>query len=1014
MDRILIHVSDIHFKQHIEENQNQVLDAFFQDLEDQLKGCDVLYVYFILTGDIIGRGEDKDSYDAAFLYLNAKLDALRIGKENRICVPGNHDLSRSLISKGANKATHKGLTTQGMSEKDFNDFIEDKSTVLITKFKNYFDFKSKFAKGGIGENDPSFSFVPISEDISLYCFNSAILSSAGVDNIDDKGKLCIDTRSLQKSISEDHSQCKIGVMHHHHSWLSSWGQMAYKSVIGNNFSLSLMGHTHEQDLSHIVQNQGSHFIENTNPQLYSDKEDALGYSIITIDGGHIHSIKFREWHQKHCKFLSGVSFAGNDQGIVICNTEANNSDVGVDTRGEILANRLKCAMKAYSDYTPSWLNRRLSKTRGSYVNLKSNPEDDIFISDIIRSPRNLCIQSPPQFGLTCLSHYLALRAWKDYSCYWLRIDLDENKLQDIDKLIKTELSLFSINQADVKCITIDSWKEKSEQNIKILKKLLQNFEGVPIIIMQTVEPNQIIRDIPISNDIEYINEVVHLLPLTRSEIRALSSFDYVLEDEDTLVSRITSDLEMLNLHRTPLNCFTLLAATTIERVNIINRTTLIERVLFQIFENEELPTYMSKPDVKICEQVLGRFCESIIRNGSCYFTKEELYGFIRDICTEKIIYIDAEGLFKILYDNNIIVNCSDSFRFKHSFWIYYFAARRMIDNKEFADYIFTNKKYIDFPEIIEFYTGIDRSRDDALKVLCEDIKMSCEKVREKIGISLSMTAYESLKWTPNQKLIDKVKKDFSDDVQQSSLPKEIKDKHADSTYNPAKPFMQDMQSILHDYYVLVLMRDIRASSMALRNSDFSDGKLKNKLLNNITESWEQVSQVIVALSPMLAMDGAAGCGGASFVLQGDFGDNIDDRIKTIILKIPENVIRWFQNDVVSHTLAPLFYSHIESDDNKFRKHLVALLLIHDRPRDWRTKILQYIGGLHKNSYYLCDLFGNLSMEYSYSYATEQEMRDLAYLIKACIAKHETGTPIPGVDSIKKVSDSVLPPQSIVE
>ncbi|MFR9546596.1 MAG: hypothetical protein SNJ29_13625 [Rikenellaceae bacterium] len=208
------------------------------------------------------------------------------------------------------------------------------------------------------------------------------------------------------------------------------------------------------------------------------------------------------------------------------------------------------------------------------------------------------------------------------------------------------------------------------------------------------------------------------------------------------------------------------------------------------------------------------------------------------------------------------------------------------------------------------------------------------------------------------------------------------------------------------------MRDIRAASMALRNSDYADGELKRELISKIITAWEQISQVIVAISPVLAADGSAGCGGAGFVLSGDFGDDFDEKIKKIILKIPENILNWFQHDIASMKLGPLFNNNIEGESSRFKKHLVALLIVHVRPNNWKDSLLSYIKSLHKNSYYLYDLFSALNIQYSYSYANTKELKDIAYLIKACIAKHDTGVELPGVSAVKKVPNDILPERNL--
>lgn len=172
--------------------------------------------------------------------------------------------------------------------------------------------------------------------------------------------------------------------------------------------------------------------------------------------------------------------------------------------------------------------------------------------------------------------------------------------------------------------------------------------------MQTVEPNQIISDNLISDELDGIKERIHLLPLKRNDIRPMWSFGNIDEDEDILVSRITSDLEMLNMHWTPLNCYTLLTASHEDTSTIVNRTTLIERVLAILFGNDELPQYLTSPDVKDCEHVLGCFCEDLIRSETYFFSREKFNNFIRATCEKDYLDIDIECLFNILYNNSII------------------------------------------------------------------------------------------------------------------------------------------------------------------------------------------------------------------------------------------------------------------------------------------------------------------------------------------------------------------------
>ncbi len=125
---------------------------------------------------------------------------------------------------------------------------------------------------------------------------------------------------------------------------------------------------------------------------------------------------------------------------------------------------------------------------------------------------------------------------------------------------------------------------------------------------------------------------------------------------------------------------------------------MIEKVLFVLFNMDGLPRYKTKPDLKDCEFVLGKYCERMIKNQRYSFSREEFIKELKSYCSEKLIDLEVELVFDILIANNIIVKHEIEFGFRSSFWIYYFAARRMHSEPLFAEYVFSSKIYISCPE----------------------------------------------------------------------------------------------------------------------------------------------------------------------------------------------------------------------------------------------------------------------------------------------------------------------------
>lgn len=678
---------------------------------------------------------------------------------------------------------------------------------------------------------------------------------------------------------------------------------------------------------------------------------------------------------------------------------------------DIYDRRFKESLQTYSSQPILWIDPILSKSN----ELLPNPDDDndniIAVSELYNHPKSTIIKAPPQFGSTSLSHYILKKAFDENSLIGIYIDASSIKSHQVDKELKKELKSLEIKSDNVDLLIIDAWNNSEIDSFRIMKKIIDKYPDLPIIVMQRIDETKF----KAPNDSIEINkefEVLHLLALPRGHVRkivAAYNDERHIGDEDKILTKVVSDFDALNIHRTPFNCITLLKVS--EKYfdeSPVNRTKMLEMVLFLLFNIDELPTYKSKPDLKDCEYVLGRFCEIMIKNDYYYFSREQFISELNKFCKEKLIHLEVESVFDVLFKNNIIIYRNSEFTFRFSYWIFYFAAQRMHSSSDFSDYIFQNQIYISFPEIIEFYTGIDRNRDDALKILIKDIRIACDIVEEKVGLPEQMNPFDLIKWRPSDESVTKLQDELADNVNQSKLPIEIKDKYADRSFDQTRAYDQTVHTILEKYSLLVLIQKIKASSVALRNSDYASPDLKRELLSEITRSWNQVTNVLIALSPILASRGHAAFDGLGFILTGKWDNNFEQRFKQIIQFTPTNVVGLFKDYLFSKKMGPLLYDSLQKENNSIRKHQMVLFLIFERPNGWKKQIENYISEIHKNSFYLFDIFNVLRSQYMYSFATIHELNEIAYLIKSCLAKHQKGIKSPGVTAIRKIPDSIIP------
>lgn len=555
--------------------------------------------------------------------------------------------------------------------------------------------------------------------------------------------------------------------------------------------------------------------------------------------------------------------------------------------------------------------------------------------------------------------------------------------------------------ANVTTVLIDSLRSSDKDSVKLVKKFTEFYPGVRVICFWT-------NDGGLEGGAVEGGEFssMYLWSLPRSGIREVVSKyldEKPLGDEDVITSRLATDFEVMNIHRTPMNCITLLKVSEAQYEDSpVNRAEMIKRVLYLLFNIDSIPNYKQRPDLKDCEYVLGYFCEGIIRSGESEFTREKFLASLLECCKERLIELDVGVVFDVLYANNIIVRIGSKFEFKFAYWVFYFGAQRMAVSKEFADYMYENMRYSDYPEIMEFYTGVDRGRGDAVSILSRDLRNLRAGFRAKLSLPDNLDVFGRAQWVASEEALDKMQDIVSDGVQSSSLPASVKDAYADRVYDRARPYTQDVRRILGGESYGRMLQAMRAAAKALRNSDYVEPELKRELLAEILGVWEEACIVIVILVPALVKDGEASFDDVRFVLDGFFGEGLRERFHNVLAEVPQNVTSYYHDDLFSHKMFPLLADGLTSAKSGLIRHFVILMLVKGRPRGWAAQVDSYIASLAKNSFYLFDLYESLRSQYKYGYASQTVLSEMRRLIMMCAAKHVTGAKRPGTKMLSSL------------
>lgn len=1012
MKTILIYFSDIHLTGNKPENEGVVIKAFCEDVKKQLFSMQYNDAYVLIGGDLVQAADKQESYQTFYNNILSKLITYGISPEKIICVPGNHDCQRQWVID--NRECYAPIVNQNFTEDRFNNMLNgQQGNIFLEKFGNYKKFAEQYLPNSCN-NLIGFP-IEINEEWSIYCLNSALTSFAGHEwneyqqLKDDERRLNVDTRNLNDWVQKN-SKKKILMTHHPLSFLSDWADNELTKLLRTEFDLFLTGHTHRQNIL-CNQVQGESYVWCQSPQLYTDKADKLGYCIIELEDDHVNRIIYREWFPSRKCFKKGLDFTDGEDGIVEI---INDKKEKKDPIRIMLEERFRSTMAVYGDDSLIWIDRYFSMNRFDRA-FTFNKKDLYSEDDIMNAGKSLKIITPAQYGLTSFGWHFLLRLWKEKGIFGLLLDSRIINAKKIEKVITRQLDTFGLKKENIGWIIFDNWDLNNKDAKQILNYMKSEYEDVPLLILCPMLEKSFIENENISLH-EFSIAPIFMAPMQLCQLRNMVSVynrKRNIGEDEVVLKRLNDDIQNFNMHRTPLNCISLLEVFSNSfDENPVNRAAMIERLLRIIFDNEEVPSYKSLPDMKDCEFAIGYYCEQMIRNEQYYFSSKHFYDTISDFCKEQKITLDINYLFSILQKNQIICQYdTDLYGFRFAFWVYYFAAMRMTKSPEFANFILAKENYAHYPEVLEFYTGSDRTRNDAAEIVIQDINKITTKVHDKVGLPDKMNPLQHLHLniTDDQaaKAIDKL----DNQLKQSKLPTNIKDALDDSNYNPSIPFHQDVRKVWENYSVNYLQEMIGIASKVLRNSDYILPENKIRLLDSITDAWLNTIRVVYLMAPALAMEGKAGYDDFRLHLDKSFDTETSDKKQLLIdimSNIPHNIVTWYKDNIYSSKLTDLLYEKIKKETNPIIKHVLINLVIYKQPDHWDIMVKNYLDKSDKHSFYFGDTLSSLRVMYAKGAMSEADLAKTKTLLLLGYTKLAAKDNKMNLSMIKKINPNILP------
>ena len=890
-------------------------------------------------------------------------------------------------------------------------FTIEEFDALFNEEKKYFESVFNSFYDTVGEvNNIGANYYYDFDDVSFLSINTALLSVGGNAHLgDDDRNLVYTTEGLDEWVRKRKDKTVCLVLHHPISWLSQSWRDHLETLIKGGVNYVFHGHEHKKDLLfRLNESENIHIF--SAPALFSDDADRLGYYY--LDQASL-SATYRQWSPANSKFVVGADFSGNDSGVLALSAKEVTEEKFIR---RLYTRNLNSALQLFSDIGADWVDRRISRTPEKHS--FSHQEEIRFESteDILKEPKDICVMAPAEYGLTSFGHYLCLKGL-DFSKFGYVLCLKQQRIFSKEMKLKVveELEVLGKRIENLDFIVVDSWcDEVVKDKKKAIEQIKKAFPDLKIIVLKTcaVAAAGMISGMDSELTDSGINEIYYLYALTRGAVRSgvkeYSKRRHIkIGNEDQIVSKVIHDFDFLNLPRTPLNCFTLLRILESNfHDSIINRGDMVSRILSFIFSEIEVPSYSSVPDVKDCEYIMGYFCADIIKNKNDCFARDYFIEFCQGVCAKKYFNIDASVMFDILFKNRIIVKCDSGYCFRFFYWVNYFSAMNMVHDSHFRGFMLSSGGYISHPEIIEFYTGSDRKRDDALVSIKKDLDEAIRHLNEKVGEE-GLFPYVEMRWVMSEEQQEQLAKRLDEQVSASSLPTQVKDEYSDRTYDPAKPYHQTVNQVLNLTSMKSLMHLVSCAGKALRNSDFADSDIRLALMSSFVDGMVQINRVLVLLSTLLAKSGRASFEDAGFRLVGnDWCEGALERQYQIIRGAPGNLIDWYALDLFSEKMGPLVSAAIQAEPNGIFSMYLVCMAVRNRPAGWNEFIQRYIEKESKESYGLWAVFQTLCVECKYGFHDGPTDKKLVFLAKMCVAKHNGAKKL-GKDKINKMDGGFL-------
>ncbi len=277
-----LHISDLHLRNSRAYDANVVLKALLRDVGERIAQDGLRPDFVAVTGDLVFSGKPAE-YELVRGFFDELLRVTGLDKGRLFLVPGNHDVDRGLITRGA-QAIGDGLTDRDSA----NDVLATPADrqLMMARFQGYRAFVNDYMAGHLLFDDERYFYVRSLDlaglRIAIMGLNSAWVSAS----VEDRAKgLLIGERQARAALDaadEAGAVVKIALLHHPLDWLREFDQNDSGAMLADGCHFILHGHLHHTAATQLTTPDGAATIL-TGGACYETRQYANTYNWVQLN-----------------------------------------------------------------------------------------------------------------------------------------------------------------------------------------------------------------------------------------------------------------------------------------------------------------------------------------------------------------------------------------------------------------------------------------------------------------------------------------------------------------------------------------------------------------------------------------------------------------------------------------------------------------------------------------------------------------------------------------------------------